>query len=123
MRRRALHRRSAPLFALLALLAAILLPGLHAHDHAGSCPAPHDLADCSHSPADHDHRAPDAPHDEHNCPICELILLASPSISPDPAPVPNLIAPVLIAASPLSAQCPCAIAHPRSLPARGPPIV
>lgn len=129
MRSRGFHSHSAPLAALLALLAAILLPGLHSHNHSHnhSHPSPtnpshHHIADSCSSSADHDHPTPTAPHDEHNCPICELILLAPALPRPDPAPSLNLIAPEQIAHLPLAAQRTCVIAHPRSLPARGPPV-
>ncbi len=115
------HSAIASVLAILALVAATLLPAAHAlHDDHTNFSA-HAAAPDSQPAPHHDDDSPGAPHDEQSCSICQLIAITSLGIAPvlGAAPCPFTHAPFAIAAQPSRrAQ---SNAFPRSLPARGPP--
>jgi hypothetical protein len=118
-------RSLPPLLAILAVAAALLLPGVHASheddcDHAASgseCVHRHDAGEGTHQ----GEQAPGTPHDEHHCSICRLIaMIGTVAGSALAAPALTLIAaPVRAIESGLAApprSCAVGVAH-----ARGPP--
>jgi hypothetical protein len=105
----ATSRPAAALWCLLALIAATLLPALHAlqpHAHAHAAPAADPHADrangcgCSHgsdrhqdAPADDDEHEPDG---EHECPVCEVMrAVASGVVLTPPAAAAHVAAPAI----------------------------
>jgi len=123
---RAMHRSAAAAF--LSILAALLLPGVHAWvgcgDDDDDAPALQVASSSDQTAPGHEEPAPTHRHhhDQDSCDLCRLIVATQHSAPPSIDPGPALIAPALVERPAIAPQRADALEPMGVRSSRGPPL-